>query len=92
LAEEAAAVAAALKINLPFSDPWKYVIDIIAVGADAKSSMAFDLSSGHPSEIEHINGAVVAVGRRTATPTPYNDAMVRLIKSRERQIARTRGA
>ena len=43
IAREAAAVAAGLRINLPFSDPWAYVQEVIAVGADAKSSMAFDL-------------------------------------------------
>lgn len=83
LAEEAAQVAAAMKINLPFANPWQYVAEVIAVGADSKSSMAFDLESGHPSEIDHINGAVCAAGRRTSVPTPYNDAMVRLIKAKE---------
>jgi 2-dehydropantoate 2-reductase len=89
LAEEAAAVATAMKINLPFANPWQYVTEVIAVGIDSKSSMAFDLESGHPSEIDHINGAVVAFGRRTATPTPYNDAMVRLIRAKEALHART---
>lgn len=83
LAEEAAAVATALKINLPFANPWQYVTEVIAVGADSRSSMAFDLESGHPTEIDHINGAVCAAGRRTGVPTPYNDAMVRLIKAKE---------
>jgi 2-dehydropantoate 2-reductase len=83
LAEEAAAVAAALKISLPFANPWQYVTEVIAVGADSKSSMAFDLESRHPSEIDHINGAICAAGRRTGVPTPYNDAMVRLIKAKE---------
>src|SRR5579863_9181107 len=83
LAEEAAEVAAALKINLPFANPWNYVTEVIAVGADSKSSMAFDLETGHPSEIDHINGAVTAAGRRTGIPTPYNDAMVRLVKAKE---------
>ncbi len=90
LAEEAAAVAAALKINLPFVNPWQYVTQVIELGADSKSSMAFDLESGHPSEIDHINGAIVAFGRRTGTPTPYNDAMVRLIKAKEQLHARSR--
>lgn len=90
LADETAAVAAALKINLPFVNPWQYVTEVIALGADSKSSMAYDLESGHPSEIDHINGAVVAFGRRTATPTPYNDAMVRLIKAREALLTRSR--
>lgn len=90
LAEEAAAVATALKINLPFVSPWQYVTQVIEIGADSKSSMAFDLESGHPSEIDHINGAVVAFGRRTGVATPYNDAMVRLIKAKEAQLARLR--
>lgn len=87
LAEEAAAVAAALKINLPFVSPWQYVTQVIEIGADSKSSMAFDLESGHPSEIDHINGAVVAFGRRSGVSTPYNDAMVRLVKAKEAQRA-----
>ncbi|MDQ2866517.1 MAG: 2-dehydropantoate 2-reductase [Candidatus Eremiobacteraeota bacterium] len=91
LAEEAAAVAAALKINLPFVNPWQYVMHVIEVGADAKSSMAFDLESGHPSEIDHINGAIAAFGRRTGTPTPYNDALVRLVKAKEMLLAKQRG-
>jgi 2-dehydropantoate 2-reductase len=90
LAEEAAEVAAGLKINLPFANPWQYVAEVIAVGADSKSSMAFDLESGHPSEIDHINGAVCAAGRRTGVLTPYNDAMVRLIKAKETLNARQR--
>lgn len=93
LAEEAAQVAAALKINLPFANPWQYVAEVIAIGADTKSSMAFDLESGHPSEIDHVNGAVCAAGRRTGVATPYNDAMVRLIKAKEAlSAARRTGA
>jgi 2-dehydropantoate 2-reductase len=90
LAEEAASVAAALKINLPFVNPWQYVTEVIALGADAKSSMAYDLETGHPSEIDHLNGAVTAFGRRTGTPTPYNEAMVRLVKARETLLSRLR--
>ncbi len=90
LAEEAASVAAALKVNLPFANPWQYVTEVISHGADSKSSMAFDLESGHPSEIDHINGAVVAAGRRSGVPTPYNDAIVRLIKARETLLTASR--
>jgi len=45
--------------------------------------MAFDLETGHPTEIDHINGAIVAAGRRVGVPTPYNEAIVQLIKARE---------
>lgn len=92
LAEETASVAAALKINLPFVNPWQYVTEVVALGADAKSSMAYDLESGHPSEIDDINGAVVAFGRRSGIATPYNDAMVRLVKAREALLAHARSA
>ncbi len=90
LADETASVAASLKINLPFVNPWQYVTEVVALGADAKSSMAYDLESGHPSEIDHINGAVVAFGRRTGTPTPYNEAILRLVKAREALLSRSR--
>lgn len=83
LAEEAAAVAAALKVNLPYANPWQYVTEVIALGAEARSSMAFDLESGHQTEVDHINGAIVAAGRRAGIPTPYNETMVRLIKAKE---------
>jgi 2-dehydropantoate 2-reductase len=83
-------VAAALKITLPFGNPWEYVTHVLALGADSKSSMAYDLDSGHPTEIDHINGAVAAFGRRTGTPTPYNDAMLRLVKAREAMLADAR--
>jgi 2-dehydropantoate 2-reductase len=90
LADETANVAASLKINLPFVNPWQYVTEVVALGADAKSSMAYDLESGHPSEIDHINGAVVAFGRRSGTPTPYNEAILRLVKAREALLSRSR--
>ncbi|MFZ0030593.1 MAG: 2-dehydropantoate 2-reductase [Candidatus Cybelea sp.] len=90
LADETASVAASLKINLPYVNPWQYVTEVVALGADAKSSMAYDLESGHPSEIDHINGAVVAFGRRTGTPTPYNEAILRLVKAREALLSRSR--
>ncbi len=83
IAREGAAVAAALGLKLPFNDAWQYITEIIAVGADSRSSMAFDLDSHHPSEINHINGAIVAAGRRAGVPTPYNEAVLRLIKSKE---------
>jgi len=90
IAEEAASVASALRINLPFANPWQYVSEVIALGAESRSSMAFDLQSGHPTEIDHINGAIVAAGRRAGVPTPYNDAMVRLIKAKESLLAAQR--
>jgi 2-dehydropantoate 2-reductase len=83
LAQEAAAVASAMRIALPFNDPWSYVCSIVEQTAGLQNSMLADLAQGTKTENDHINGAVVAAGRRAAVPTPYNDTMFRLIRARE---------
>ncbi len=83
LAQEAAVVASAMRISLPFSDPWSYVRTIVEQTAAMRNSMLFDLDNGAKTEIDFINGAVVAAGRRAAVPTPYNETIVRLVKARE---------
>jgi 2-dehydropantoate 2-reductase len=83
LAQEAAAVASAMRIALPFNDPWSYVRSIVEQTADLRNSMLADLAGGVKTENDHINGAVVAAGRRAAVPTPYNETMYRLIRARE---------
>jgi 2-dehydropantoate 2-reductase len=83
LAREAAAVASAMRIALPFNDPWSYVRSIVEQTAGLQNSMLADLAQGTKTENDHINGAVVAAGRRAAVPTPYNDTMFRLIRARE---------
>jgi 2-dehydropantoate 2-reductase len=82
LATEVAGVAAALRIALPFSDPWTYVRTIAEQTADLRNSLLFDLEHGVATEIDHVNGAVVAAARRVGVPTPYNDAVTRLVRAR----------
>ncbi|MFN2461873.1 MAG: ketopantoate reductase family protein, partial [Candidatus Velthaea sp.] len=83
LAQEAATVANAVRIALPFSDPWSYVRTIVEQTGSMHNSMVADLNAGGRTEIDFINGAVVATGRRAAVPTPYNETIVRLVKARE---------
>jgi len=92
IALEAAAVANRLRINLPFADAWGYVREIVGQTASTRSSMALDLAAGRRSEIDQINGAIVAAGRRSSTPTPYNEAMLRLVKARESLLVGGRAA
>lgn len=84
LVAEGAAVAKAARINLPFEDAWSYVRGIAESTADTYNSMTIDLSGGHRTEIDQINGAIVAAGRRAGIATPYNEAILRLVKARER--------
>lgn len=83
LAQEAATVANAMRIPLPFTDPWSYVRTIVEQTVDLDNSMLNDLRAGAPTEIDFINGAVVAAGRRAAVPTPYNETVTALMKARE---------
>ena len=80
---ETAAVAAALGIALPYADPAarvrKHCLD---VGA-SKPSMLQDMERGRPTEIDAINGAIVREGARLGVPTPYNQALLLLVKARQ---------
>ncbi len=46
-----------------------------------KPSMLQDVEKGRPTEIDALNGYVVAKARRTNVPAPANEAVVRLIKT-----------
>ena len=91
VARETAEVAAALGISLPYPDPaervWQHCRDV----GPSKPSMLQDMERGRPTEIDAINGAVVREGERQGIPTPYNRALLHLVKGREevRGFART---
>ena len=46
--------------------------------------MRQDLLKRKPTEIDHMNGAVVALGQRYGIDCPVNSALVTLIKALER--------
>ncbi|MBV8355289.1 MAG: hypothetical protein JO101_08220 [Candidatus Eremiobacteraeota bacterium] len=85
IALEAAAVARGSGVQLLFADPWTYVREIAERTAHVENSMALDLGAGRRTEIDHINGAVVAAGRRLGVATPYNETLTRMIKAAERK-------
>ena len=45
--------------------------------------MTVDLNARLRTEIDQINGAIVSAGRRLGVPTPYNEAILRLVKAKE---------
>jgi 2-dehydropantoate 2-reductase len=83
VALEGAAVAHALRVNLPFANPWEYVRSIVAASAEDRNSMTVDLAAHLNTEIDYVNGAIVAAGRRLGIPTPYNEALVRLVRAKQ---------
>ncbi len=88
VAEETAAVAAALGIRLPYADPAARVRQHCRDVGPSKPSMLQDVERGRPTEIEAINGAVVREGRRLGVPTPYNEALLLLVRAREQLSGR----
>jgi 2-dehydropantoate 2-reductase len=81
LACEAATVAEALGIQLPFDDPVGAVEDVARRTAANRSSMFQDMRRGAPTEIEAICGAVVRAGEQSGVPTPVNWAMLHLVRA-----------
>ncbi len=47
--------------------------------AALKASMLQDIEKGKLTEVDSINGSVVFYGKKNGVPTPYNEAVVRII-------------
>jgi 2-dehydropantoate 2-reductase len=84
---EVKAVAAAQGIALDEDERWATIIGILERGVGGKSSMLQDVEAERRTEIDVINGAIVAAGRRNGVATPHNVAMVNLVKGWEARIA-----
>jgi 2-dehydropantoate 2-reductase len=86
--EEAMAVARARGIALSITDPlfaWNKAG--AGLGADFKTSMLQSIEKGSVTEIDYVNGAVVALGERLGVATPINRSLVALVKGLESRLA-----
>lgn len=84
IVDECVAVATARGIVLT-GDAWENTQAIARTMATQKSSTSFDLARGRRTEIDHLNGYVVAQGAALGVPTPVNraiHAIVRLMEGR----------
>ena len=66
-------------------DPFRPVIGSLKALGKNRPSMWQDLAKGARTEIDAINGAVVAEAKRLGLEAPHNAALVHFIHSRERQ-------
>ncbi|NRF65730.1 2-dehydropantoate 2-reductase [Aquincola sp. S2] len=85
--DECLAVAAADGVQLP-ADPWPAVLRIAETMPAQLSSTAQDLARGRPSEINHLNGHIVARGAALGIPTPANRVLHTLVRLVEGRAAR----
>jgi len=81
VAREAAAVAMAQGISLPYPDPVTAAESIAYRTANNHSSMLQDVQRGAPTEIDAICGAIVQAGEKTGVQTPINRNLFHLIKA-----------
>jgi 2-dehydropantoate 2-reductase len=77
--KEAATVAKAKNVTLPYADPLTRVLEVCSATSDNVSSMLQDVLSKRPTEIDSINGAVVREGKALGIPTPINRTLTSLV-------------
>jgi 2-dehydropantoate 2-reductase len=90
LVTECVAVARAARVGLPAADYVEMVWRFAESVSHVYSSTAQDLERGRPTEIDALNGFVVRRGAALGVPTPANQALVALVKLRERVAAANR--
>ncbi len=87
IAREIFAIVKSEGISLQWGDPDAYLGylygALIPVMAGHSSSMLQDILHGHKTEIDYLNGAVVAAGKRLGVATPYNACISDIIRFKE---------
>ena len=78
---EAAAVAAARGVALPYADPAAHALAVARATGANRSSMLQDALRGAPTEVASINGAIAREGARLGVPTPLNAALAALVEA-----------
>jgi len=56
---------------------------VAGVDPDARSSMADDFAAGRPTEVDYLQGEIVALADRANVPAPVNRALVELVHAAE---------
>jgi 2-dehydropantoate 2-reductase len=79
--EEAVAVANAVGVPLSVDDAHEILGKIAGPNGTPgnKSSLRVDIENSRPSEIDYINGAVVAFAKEHNIPVPINETLVTLV-------------
>lgn len=81
---EVVAVAQAQGIEMNYEERWEAITGLLKrCGPNAKASMLQDVEKQRRTEIDVINGAIVEAGQCLNIATPYNNAMVWMVKALE---------
>jgi 2-dehydropantoate 2-reductase len=77
-------LAVARTAGVEFAIDFLPIITEIFSASRTIASMRQDLMRGRPTEIDHMNGAVAALGRRAGIDCPVNAALTAIIKAMDR--------
>jgi 2-dehydropantoate 2-reductase len=83
IAREVVSVGRASGVKIDVAEVLAAIEDVARSTGDNRSSMLVDLETGLPTEIDAINGAIVAEARRHAIKVPANQVMTALVRARE---------
>ena len=81
LLAELVAVARPQGIAIDEEERWQAIGGVLDRAVGGRASMLQDVEAGRQTEIDVINGAIVAAGDRLGIDTPLNDSMVWMVKS-----------
>jgi 2-dehydropantoate 2-reductase len=79
--DEAAAVARAAGIEFAAGEVSQIMSALLALPAEAGTSMYFDRLAGRELEVEALTGAIVAAGERLGISVPLNRAILTLLRA-----------
>jgi 2-dehydropantoate 2-reductase len=83
IAAETFAVTREIGVTLPWSDEAAFCVyirdEILRPMADHPVSMLQDIQAGKLTEIDHINGPIIDLGKKYGIPTPYNTCITGLV-------------
>jgi 2-dehydropantoate 2-reductase len=82
-AEEAAQVALARQISLPYDDVISAVESVCRATSANVSSMLQDVLRHRRTEIDAINGAIVSEAKKAKIEAPINETLTYLVKGME---------
>jgi 2-dehydropantoate 2-reductase len=80
---EAAEVAAALHVKLPYDNPHEQVRKVCEATAANRASMLQDILKGAKTEIGAVNGAVVRLGEAMGIDAPVNRFLTQTVEALE---------
>lgn len=84
-------VATASGIALDYDERWGAITSLLEKAIGGKASMLQDVEAKRQTEIEVINGAIVAAGNKVGVATPINQAMVWMIEAAQARYSVAKG-